>query len=306
MNKIKIAVLLTCHNRQLKTRNSLSSLVQALKETNHNAEYFVEVEVFLTDDGCTDGTVEAAQSVVLDQQKLHILHGDGNLYWAGGMRFCWREAMKRHVEWDYYLLLNDDTELMTNVFHELFFAETYAVRNFGKEGIVSGITCSKINKNELTYGGDVWMNRFLAKRKSLTPNGRPQLCDLTNANILLVPKSVVDGIGIFYEGYRHGKADYDYSVMARKAGYPVILTANYCGYCERDHMNNESYSQKILSMNFKERKAFFANPIHSNRDYMRFISRTSPVRMPMVWIGRKLIVYCPKLYFRLYGIRNRI
>lgn len=302
----KIAVLLTCHNRRMKTERCLASLVEAINGNKKKEEDSVEIEIFLTDDGSTDGTADAAKAAVGPAVSLNILNGNGDLYWAGGMRYCWKEAMKRHKEWDYYLLLNDDTELMPNVFQELFFAEKYAVDNYGKEGIASGITCSKENKNDLTYGGDVWINKFFAKRKSLKPNGRPQLCDLANANILLVPKTVVDRIGIFYEGYRHGKADYDYSDMARRAGLPVVLTANYCGYCERDHWNGQLYAQKILSMSLKERKTFFANPVHSNSDYLRFIMRTSPIRLPMVWVGRMLNVYLPKLYYRLYGTRNNI
>ena len=302
----KIAVLLTCHNRRLKTECCLTSLVKALKENKNNEENQVEIEIFLTDDGSTDGTADAAKAAVGTAVSLNILNGNGDLYWAGGMRYCWKEAMKRHEEWDYYLLLNDDTELMPNVFRELFLAEKYAVENYSKEGVVSGITCSKANENELTYGGDIWLNKFLAKRKRLIPNGNPQLCDLTNANILLVPKNVVDNIGIFYKGYRHGKADYDYSVMAKKAGFPVVLTAHYCGYCERDHWDESIYSRKILSMSLKERKSFFANPVHSNSDYLRFIMRTSPIRLPMVWVGRMLNVYLPKLYYRLYGTRNNI
>lgn len=48
------------------------------------------------------------------------------------------------------------------------------------------------------------------------------MVDLTNANILLVPKVVVDKIGIFYEGYKHGRANNDYSLLARRKGIPVL------------------------------------------------------------------------------------
>lgn len=294
-----IAVLLTCHNRRAKTENCLRSLKDALAAYNNEAKEKVCVEIFLTDDGCTDGTAEAARGVFPDDKMLHILKGDGNLYWAGGMRFCWREAMKRHSEWDYYLLLNDDAELMQNVLTELFYAEQFAEEHYRKKGLVSGITCSKLNTKEITYGGEVRTNRFLARLKRLTPNGEPQLCDLTNANILLVPAMIVDDIGIFYEKYRHGKADYDYSVMARRAGYPVVLTANPCAYCERDHWDGNERAKKVISMSLEERKSYFANPVHSMSDHIMYVRRTSPIRLPMVWIGRMLNLYCPKFYYHI-------
>lgn len=301
---MEIAVLLTCHNRRVKTKNCLQSLKEALAVYANEAKEKVCIEIFLTDDGCTDGTAEVARGVFADDKVLHILQGDGNLFWAGGMRFCWREAMKRHTEWDYYLLLNDDTELMPNVFAELFGAERFAMEHYGKEGIVSGITCAKDDPTKLTYGGDVWVNRFLSTKRRLEPNGEPQLCDFTNANIMLVPMSVVDRIGIFYDGFQHGKADNDYANTARKYSIPVVLTANFCGRCDNDHVDGDSLAHKISSMSLKERKAYYKNPIHSSCDYFRFVKRTQPLRLPLVWFGGLLNLYWPKLYYKISGLRK--
>ena len=301
---MNISVLLTCHNRKAKTEKCLSSLGCALKRYNeeHHGNERVILEVFLTDDGCTDGTAEVARGVV-DYAPLHILKGDGNLYWAGGMRFCWREAMKRHSEWDYYLLINDDTEMMDNLFYELFNAQTYAREHFGKEGLVSGITCATDDPTKLTYGGDITINHLLGANRRLFPNGQPQLCDKTNANILLVPTFVVDKMGIFYEGYIHGRADSDYSIMARRKGFPVVLTANFCGKCDFDQTDARVSAEKVVNMTLKERKAYFKHPLHSTKEFLTVIRRTAPLRLPIVWIGRMINLYFPKFYYRISGIR---
>ena len=304
--KMKIAVLLTCHNRRAKTEKCLQSLKTALCFYKGGVEDGLCIEIFLTDDGCTDGTDESAREVFPNPEQLHIIHGNGNLFWAGGMRLCWLEALKRHNEWDYYLLLNDDVLLLENVFAELFNAEQFALKKCGKEGLVSGITCAKDDPTKLTYGGEVWVNRFFAKTRRLKPNGEPQLCDLTNANILLVPSHIVSHIGIFYGGYQHGQADYDYSSLTRKAGYPVVLTAKFCGYCDRDHLETKEIEDRVKAMSLSERKAYFKNPIHSNRDYLRFYYRTSPIRVPIVWLGRSLNVYFPRFYYYVSSIRRRL
>ena len=57
MEKKSIAVILTVHNRKMKTLECLSSL---FKEHNN-------FEVFLTNDGCTDGTSE-----VIALSLIHI------------------------------------------------------------------------------------------------------------------------------------------------------------------------------------------------------------------------------------------
>jgi GT2 family glycosyltransferase len=298
-----IAILITCHNRCQKTISCLRSLKQALEVYNENHEGKINIEIFLTDDGCTDGTSERARGVFSDSCVLHILKGDGNLYWAGGMRFCWREALKQDRQWEYFLLLNDDVELVDIVFEELFAAQHYAIKHYGKEGLCSGITCAKDDHNKLTYGGSVWVNRFLATQKRLVPNGKPQLCDLTNANILLVPQKVVDDIGIFSDNYKHSAADYDYSYKARKAGYPVILTANFCGTCNNDHIDSKAVAKEIMNMSLKQRKSYFSHPLHSNEDYLHYISQTAPLRYPIVWFGRQMNLYFPKLYYRISGLR---
>ena len=301
MKEISIAVLLTCHNRRKKTERCLNSLKSALSNYKTSS---IHLEIYLTDDGCSDGTSNAARSIFFDNNKLHILQGDGDLYWAGGMRFCWREAMKRHKEWDYYLLLNDDVELMDNLFDELFAAINYSISKFEKQGLVSGATCDINDSNLVTYGGSVWKNKFLSTFHMLEPSGMPQLCDLPNANILLVPSSVVDKIGIFYEGYQHGIADYDYGVMANKAGIPVFITGGYCGKCEHDHKDFRAEAEKVINMTLDERKVYFSNPIRSSHDHLVFIKRTSLMRYPIVAIGRVLNLYFPKFYYGISGIRN--
>ena len=263
---------------------------------------YIKLTIFLTDDGCTDGTPETVIETI-DFGDLRIIKGDGNLFWAGGMRLCWNEALKNHANTDYYLLLNDDTLVLTSMFDELFATERYVLERYNREGIISGITSSITEPFLMTYGGSIWKNRLLATTKRLTPVGAPQLCDLTNANILLVPHSVVDEIGIFYEGYQHGKADYDYSVQARKNGIPVVLTAQYCGRCEHDHLNARDAAKKVVAMSLKERKQYFSSPIHSNKDYVLFVKRTSPLRIPFVWFGRLLNVFWPKLYYYISGNR---
>lgn len=297
-----IALLLTCHNRCDKTCASLSSFFEVLDKYNTIQNNSLQVTAFLTDDGCTDGTADAVRQL-LPNRKINILQGDGNLYWAGGMRFAWNEALKRHAEWDYYLLINDDVVFMDNVFDELFAAQDYAKEHYGKEGICSGITCAKDDPQKLTYGGSVWVNRLLGKSKKLYPVGVPQNCDLTNANILFVPNNVVNKIGILYKGYKHA-GDYDYSHLAKKKGFPVLITANFCGKCEYDHRDFSAEKNKIIKMNLKQRIKYYRNPVHCIHDQLLGEWRKNPYRIPFVFFGRMINLFFPRLYYRLSEFRD--
>lgn len=299
---MKIAVLLTCFNRKDKTLSCLSSLYQALNVYNDNNENKIELSLFLTDDGCTDGTGDAVRNN-FSEKDITILQGTGNLFWAGGMRFAWKEALKRHNEWDFYLLLNDDTDLLENLFEELLNTHKYCLDNYKQDGVYSGITSSKTNHEKMTYGGDVWKNKFLGTSVRLKPNGKPQLCDITNANILLVSKEVVDKIGIFWDGYIHSHADNDYSAKARKNNIPVLITANFCGRCDNDHKNSKELAESIIKMSISERIKYFSSPLHSSKDYLKLISRITLMRYPLVLLGRILNLFFPKLYYKISGIR---
>lgn len=299
---IKIAVLLTCHNRREKTLECLRALYQSLAYYDRTHTNAIDLVIYLTDDGCTDGTSSAIKQE-FSGKPIHILQGSGNLYWAGGMRLAWNEALKRRDEWDFYLLLNDDTTLMQHALSELMSTHEYSIKIYGKDGLYSGVTCSNSDQNTITYGGNVWTNRFLGLSQRVVNEAKPRSCDFTNANILLVAKVVVDKIGIFYRGYTHGCADYDYSIQASKKQIPVLLTSRVCGKCDDDHDSVEVVKQQILSMNLRERMKYFKHPLRSNKDYLKFILRNTPSRYPFVWFGRFLNVYCPSLYYKLDKVR---
>lgn len=302
---MNIAVLLTCFNRKEKTLGCLQSMFHALDcYSKKGGRELINLSVYLTDDGCTDGTADAVIEAFSDK-RVRIIQGTGALFWAGGMRLAWSEAYKGHREIDFYLLLNDDTNMHENAFSLLLQAHEYSITNYGVGGIYTGATCAKEDINKCTYGGAVWVSQFKGLYKKVLPINIPQKCDLTNANILLVASEVVDRIGFLCEDYQHGLADFDYAIRANRKGIPVLLTAGYCGACDYDHISSEQIADKVIKMSLSERKKYFNHPVHSNKDYMRFIRNTSPVRLPMVWLGRQLNLYFPKLYYKLSAHRSK-
>ena len=290
-----IAILLTCFNRKQKTLNALEHLFVAYNRVKDS----IKVEIYLTDDGSTDGTGEAVKSRYSD---AHILKGNGELYWAGGMRNSWKEALKGNH--DFYLLLNDDTDTYDSFFEELLETHSFCLNTYKQSGIYIGSTIDGITK-KISYGGNVFTNRFLAKYVKVVPNTEtPQECELGNANIQLVHKDVVEKIGVLSEGFHHGLADFDYTLKARRKNIPVLITPNILGVCTNDHDNPfETFHQLTL----KERVKKLYNPVgldfRSNLQYMR---RNFIYRLPIVFLVGWLKVIFPKFYFnKLYKTRVR-
>src|SRR5450756_929351 len=133
MNEIssqRIAVLLTCFNRKEKTLQCLESVFAQRMPDG------VQVQVFLVDDGSKDGTSDAVRLLF---PQVRIQSGDGNLFWAGGMRLVWR-AVLQSGGFDYFWLVNDDTVMHPDALENLLKADSYAKAVFGKSGIYSGST----------------------------------------------------------------------------------------------------------------------------------------------------------------------
>lgn len=300
---MKIAVILTVFNRKQKTISCLQHLFEAQEHFNKEADREMDISVFLTDDGSTDGTAEAVKMAFADK-SISILQGTGSLFWAGGMRLAWQASIDCGTHWDYYLLLNDDTFVYNNVFAELLVADEYGFKQTGRHGLSSGITCQPGYKDDITYGGFVFKGKAKGVHVLVQPVGKPQIVDMTHANILLVHRDMVLDCGIFYNGFIHGCADEDYSLQAKQCQRPVVVTGHTCGECECDHDSSRDEIERLMTMTLAERKRFVNSPTHSDHDYLLYVRRNLPLRYPVAWLLRSIRVYCPKLYYRITNFRG--
>lgn len=229
---MKIAVLITCFNRREKTVKCLQELKKQFVNTT------IEYDIHLTDDGCTDGTIEA----VLQECPTATIYKGGNLFWAGGMRLCYKGAYEKGG-YDYFLFLNDDTYV-----NEFFVADFLECHMFaGGRAVICGNTCDPLTK-ERTYAGVKLVSKFPYRTRSLYPTGKPEYMELCGANIMFIPKCVTDKIGIIPNIYVHGIADNDLTLRALKNGFKVVMTSHYCGYCEADHLGASTEEMRKMSI----------------------------------------------------------
>lgn len=260
-----IATLITTFNRKEKTVACLQKLTeQKLPEDVH-------LTVYLTDDSSKDGTVEAAAIAFPD---IQIFYGNGSLFWAGGMRKSWSEARKDNP--DFYFLLNDDTVLLNDTIERLINTYINASSHYQKPVIVIGSTQN--GKGKTSYGGRKLASLKKVNSSVLIENNNTFVeCDLGNANIMLVPREVVESIGILSDKYTHGIADFDYTLTANQAGFKVVVAPGILGFCEDDHGNN----WKSANTTLKERVKYLYSPKGlAYKEYLYFIKTHFPSHYP--------------------------
>lgn len=281
----KIAVLLTCHNRREKTVNCLTSFYNGILFYKKNYSF----KVFLVDDGSRDDT---SRIVHLKFPEVKIIQGHGDLFWAGGMRKAWIEAINCDSYYA-YLLLNDDVILKKDFFENFLETHQFSLKKFNVGGVYSSSTIDECTK-EISYGGQkIIRNHLLMNFELVIPNNIPQPCDMTNANILWVSGSVVDKIGTFNPVYTHGIADYDYSLTAIKANIPVYLTPGIGGSCIDDHGSN----WKSTNTSLLERIEFLKDPKGlAYKEYLYFIRKHFPLYLPYSFMTLWLKTLLPVLW----------
>lgn len=270
---MKISVLMTVHNRKEKTLTCLDNLFRQKVPNN------ISIDVYLTDDGCTDGTPEA---VKITYPNVHIIKGDGNLFWNRGMYLAWANAEK--FNYDFYIWLNDDTFLFENALSYLL--ESY--KSLGGNCIIAGATCSKNNTSETTYSG------FIGK-KFIPVNGKFQRVQKFNGNFVLIPKSVYKVLGKNDPYYRHSFGDMDYGLMANKVGINCYITDKHIGTCEKHGHKIKCFDTEYSLI---ERVKYFYSPLGMNPFEFFHMNKKSLglIKAIQVFITTHIRVFFPCLW----------
>jgi GT2 family glycosyltransferase len=189
--------------------------------------YDADIKYIVVDDASTDGTSLAINERYPD---VEVLHGDGNLFWNGGMRMAIDHAASYTP--NFFLWVNDDTILNHNALQNLL-STFYELRpDLDRMPIVTGSVRDPETLN-LTYGGSVHMNpRIMPLRFRLVhPKDRPVQVDIFNGNCVLVPFETYALIGNLHPNLIHDAGDYEYGLRARKAGITSWICTGFVGTC---------------------------------------------------------------------------
>lgn len=237
IKKIKssnIAVLLTCFNRRSKTLACLKQLYQIAPNA----------QVYLVDDNSTDETSEA---VAEQYPSVHILKGNGNLFWNRGMHFAWESAAKH--DYDYYVWLNDDVVLYLNSFEELFTCSELK----DNKVVISGLIESE-DKKTIIYGGTD------SEKNLIQPNDQMNPITNMNGNVVLIPKHVFQQLGNLDPVYHHDLGDVDYGLRAKEIGIGVFTTRKAIAIGEANDICRVRLNNANITRRFKR----LYSPLGSN------------------------------------------
>ncbi len=211
-----VTIIFTCFNRKEKT----AAFVKSVQDERYDIRFVV------TDDGSTDGTAAGLEKLKEKGYQIDIVHGDGNLYWCGGMRKAIEHMYAQGIKTDYYVFANDDVVVFDNALHEMIVQS----EKHGGSAVV-GVTCD--HDGNVTYGG-IRYHKNGIKYDVVDVTNEDLTCDSFNCNLVLLPAEIFDAMGNFDSHYTHAMGDFDYGLRIKRAGYLIESTRRYVGICERN------------------------------------------------------------------------
>ena len=233
MKRSRLAVIMTCFNRREITLSCLRAL----------SGQTIDADVYLTDDGSSDGTADAVKT---SYPQVEILQGDGNLFWVGGMRLAFAEAMQKN--YDYYLWLNDDTLLNSDTLERLLAIHQQLIEQGRQYSIVVGSTQDALT-GKASYGGAVKSRKWYSNKYEFLGSSQTLLeCDTMFGNCVLIPNAVTKKVGNIDAAFIHSLGDLDYGLRAKSQGCSIWVAPGYVGTCSKNSIRNSWVDTKLSAL----------------------------------------------------------
>ena len=202
-----VVVVIPTYNRWQEARTTLACLEQS--------EYR-NFEIVLVEDGCSDGTNDFCKK---EFPGVHLIHGDGNLWWSGAINKGIEYALERGA--DAIVWLNDDNRVEPQTLSNM-------VASFDRLDQRS-VICARTKSTDT--GLDEWVGeppRWHPEFGQWTPP------DLSASDVpvkhppggrgVLIPAQCFREIGLVDQRtFPHYWADHDFHYRAMKTGYHYYL-----------------------------------------------------------------------------------
>src|SRR4030043_233622 len=110
---IKIALVFPIYNKLDYTKKGLAYIYNCFDAKGTD---ILPVDIVITDDASSDGSYEWVKT---NYPNIHLLKGNGNLWWSGGINKAIQYALEE-LNHDYILLWNNDIRPDKAYFKRLF------------------------------------------------------------------------------------------------------------------------------------------------------------------------------------------
>ena len=204
------------------SRETLRACLDRVFASDH-----ARLRVAVCDDGSSDGTAEL---LTRDYPQVHVVRGDGNLWWTGGtnraIELCLRDPECAHV-----LLLNPDVSIEPDTISTLV-----AAQHDVPGTVAAALVVDARDPDRVVWAGSrwgrlgpavpVWTSRYIHRRGAPLDQvpRTPYVTSEAHGRAVLVPREVFRDHGLFDERcLPHYGADTDFSLRLDRAGVTLRI-----------------------------------------------------------------------------------
>ena len=217
---MKFHVVIPVFNRLSMTLGCLESLsVQTDKVMN----------VVLVDDGSTDDTSE----VVLKRfPEVHILEGNGDLWWTGAINLGIRHVLSSAAPGDYVVLVNNDT-----YFEPDFITRCRETAQRYPNALIGSVLVDTPLSRTILSGGSK-INWYTAKYTQLNlgksidgfPPRYVEAVSILTGRGVMIPCKVFHEVGLYDDRHFKQCGDTEFSRRANLKGFPLYVSYDLISY----------------------------------------------------------------------------
>jgi Predicted glycosyltransferases len=256
--KVKVAVAMPVFNRRQVTLQGLRSLFRVDQEG-------IDLRMYVTDDGSTDGTGAAIRG---EFPEVKLINGDGRLHYAGGINRAVASALKWNP--DFILVANDDA-----VFHSRSISNLIKTAAENGRSIVGSLLLLWNEPHRVFQVDPEWRTSeggwiFPDNITLENVHKGPFEVDALVGNCVLIPAAAFVQCGLMDERrFPFGWGDAQYFERLRKSGWKLLVDPSALVWCEPNTNPIPLHTKEISSI----LRALFFDKRHPVNLQRQFIAR---------------------------------
>ncbi|NHZ86486.1 MAG: glycosyltransferase [Planctomycetia bacterium] len=239
-----VSILVPIHNRLNITKQGLKSLYLALTEYRKIGNQNCIFDVIVIDDGSKDGS---SVWIAKNYPDIHLLKGDGNLWWSGAINMGARYAIENFGS-DYILLWNDDLTPAIDYFEEI----NNSLNKYNK--FIQGSYIYEESTNKIWSNGGKF--NVLTGSRSMIRNRLKQnkfVYDWLPGMGTLIPKFVIEKIGYWdYLSFPQYHGDFDFIMRSSMGGFKIHVNEKLLIYNKTEYSSTKGSGLKTFFKSFND------------------------------------------------------